>query len=829
MDAITEDDGSPDITEEDENPGVTDRRRFFRALGDGLPPDLWAHVWHRGGKYTDWVQIAADAEASASRNGRVDVYFSVALAKKRGGHKERLEIKDAVGMLAVVSDIDTIWSGRANTALPADENAALAFIDTLALTPTFVVDSGHGLQSWWVFVEPWRFGDGEREQAEQLGYAWQACVAKQAAEWGYAFDAVGDLARVMRLPGTINAKDKENTVPTRMVRASGVRYTREQIMDVCHDDGDHGEPTGADGEPVTDNQRFTSEHPCPICKGHKDLPQGQKERCWGYLSHDGNVAFCTREEFAKGRAPIQTRIGVVYAHFIPDPSGGPDTYAGRLLKLVRPVFHLPGNELFHDASGELWATIPVKSHHEAVKIKSRDMRLWLGSLYYQKYRQNCTPDAVAQQIGGLEAWARYHAEEHEVSLRIAQPEPNTIYIDLGTSDHSVVKIIPVRWSIVPDSPVRFRRAKSLLPLPKPVETSEGLEKLLRPYVNVDSDADWLLFAAYVCATFWPDGPFALLQLYGEAGSAKTTLARVVQWLVDPSSGDLLGAPKESKEMVVNTRNSYLLPFDNISHIEPWLSDMLCRIATGGGLRPRALYTDDEEIVFAFKRPVVLTGVDEVITRTDLLDRSLSVALKPPKVRREEAEFKVAFAKDKPAILGALYSTVSQALARLPGMRKVALTLPRMADFYLIGLAVTGALGYESARFVEAYEATMREGRDVALEANVIFATLISWLDTRRGRNRDPDSSPTWEGNMAALLDDLNFEREQRASTYRSAPPPRGWPTTPRGLQSTFNSIAKYLREIGIDSEFLQHGRRYRIIDNRKERGEPRPRPDPLYT
>jgi hypothetical protein len=46
------------------------------------------------------------------------------------------------------------------------------------------------------------------------------------------------------------------------------------------------------------DQRFTANHPCPICGGHGGLPQGRGERCWGYRSDDGLYARCTREEFA---------------------------------------------------------------------------------------------------------------------------------------------------------------------------------------------------------------------------------------------------------------------------------------------------------------------------------------------------------------------------------------------------------------------------------------------------------------------------------------------------------------------------------------------------
>lgn len=56
-------------------------------------------------------------------------------------------------------------------------------------------------------------------------------------------------------------------------------------------------------DPVSSEQRWRREKPCPICEGHPDLPQGQSERCWGFESRSGKVAYCTREELAGDLEP----------------------------------------------------------------------------------------------------------------------------------------------------------------------------------------------------------------------------------------------------------------------------------------------------------------------------------------------------------------------------------------------------------------------------------------------------------------------------------------------------------------------------------------------
>ena len=46
--------------------------------------------------------------------------------------------------------------------------------------------------------------------------------------------------------------------------------------------------------------------------------------------------------------------------------------------------------------------------------------------------------------------------------------------------------------------------------------------------------------------------------------------------------------------MIAANNGYLLAFDNLSGLPVWLSDALCRLASGGSFAVRQLYTDQEE-------------------------------------------------------------------------------------------------------------------------------------------------------------------------------------------------------------------------------------------
>ena len=59
-------------------------------------------------------------------------------------------------------------------------------------------------------------------------------------------------------------------------------------------------------------QRFSKSHPCPICDGYEQAKRGTPERCWGYLSDDGQWAHCVRDEKA---GPLRKNLDSdTYAH-----------------------------------------------------------------------------------------------------------------------------------------------------------------------------------------------------------------------------------------------------------------------------------------------------------------------------------------------------------------------------------------------------------------------------------------------------------------------------------------------------------------------------------
>src|SRR5262249_18536439 len=310
--------------------------------------------------------------------------------------------------------------------------------------------------------------------------------------------------------------------------------------------------------------------------------------------------------------------------------------------------------------------------------------------------------AVRRALSVVEANARFDDATPAVHIRVAseaEGSERSCYLDLGDSAGRAIWIIGQEWEVVDRPPVNFRRPAGMLPLPVP--RHDGSIELLRPYLNLN-DTDFRLLIGWMAAAMLPEGPYPILSIHGEQASAKTTLTKVVRLLIDPQSAPILAEPRSTRDLMVTAVNGWLLAYDNISTIPTWLSDGLCRLATGGGFASRMLQSNDQRSVIYAQRPVILNGIDAFLRRYDLEDRCLFLHLEPiaDSSRRAEAEFWRAFKADYPAILGGLLDAVAGGLGRLPSIQLA--ELPRMADFACLGEAVARGLGWAEGEFLSAY-------------------------------------------------------------------------------------------------------------------------------
>jgi hypothetical protein len=302
-----------------------------------------------------------------------------------------------------------------------------------------------------------------------------------------------------------------------------------------------------------------------------------------------------------------------------------------------------------------------------------------------------------------------------------------------------------------------------------------------------------LFATDLIAALFVKGPFPILGIHGEAGSAKTTAERIFRNMVDPNVSPCRAMPKNVHDLMIAANNSWLLSFDNLSYLPIWFSDSLCRLSTGGGFSTRKLYADSTEVLFEGCRPSVLTGIEELATRTDLLDRSIVLELPVIRKYTAEQEFWRKFETAHPQLLGALLDVAVSVLQELP---KIELAeQPRMADFARLGMAAEPALDVPRGAFMQAYQRNRRRANAVALEASPI-ANLICDLP-----------EPSWEGTATMLLGKLDSMVVDDVRKHRS------WPKTPKTLSGMVRRLSTALRTAGVEIRFDRDNtlKRSRII------------------
>ena len=392
-------------------------------------------------------------------------------------------------------------------------------------------------------------------------------------------------------------------------------------------------------------------------------------------------------------------------------------------------------------------------------------------------------------IATLSGMARFDGADHDVHIRVAGRD-GVIYVDLCDPQWRAVEITSTGWRIINDPPVRFQRRRGMQPLPVPVVGGSIAE--LRRFINVASDTDFCLMVTWQVQALRPRGPYPILILLAEQGAAKTTTAKVQRRLCDPSESDVRRPPRNTEDLMIAATNGHIVAFDNLSRLREDLADNLSVLATGGGFAVRQLYTNREEEIFQAQRPIILNGIGQVATRSDLLDRAIVITLPPipEQGRRDEGSFWQEFDRARPRILGALLDAVSFGLRRHPDVRLE--RKPRMADFAMWSVAVEPACPWPDGTFLEAYAGNRLGAVEALLDGDPV-ADVIRAI-------------APWSGTATDLLGQLN-QRAPENLTKR-----KDWFSRPRQVSDALRRLAPGLRRVGIDVAFTRHGHlRSRLI------------------
>lgn len=451
-----------------------------------------------------------------------------------------------------------------------------------------------------------------------------------------------------------------------------------------------------------------------------------------------------------------------------------------------------GAVLFHDQYNEPYIAYDGNGS-DVSKIRSGTTKLWFARYGHTQLGKVPSTDAINRATETLAAYAHFDGEQHALEVRSVYNKEGLWY-DLGGS---AVHVTAKQWEVTEQPPIIFRR----FPHQKPQVIPErgGDLRTLLDYVNITDEAEKLLFLVYIVAAFIPDYPHPLLVLHGIQGAGKTTPMTAMKDLVDPSSlREGFSMLSKESDFAQIAYHHYFLFFDNLSTMPEAFSDTLARAVTGAGFSKREHYTNDDDVIYRFQRTIALNSVNQVVYKSDLLDRSilLHLARISDDNRIPSKLFWANFERDLPHILGAIFDVLVKALALYPTVQLD--KLPRMADFARYGYAIAEAAGFSGEAFMQAYYANIVTQHDEAIEANPVAQAIMEFIKDQTAWTGTPSE-------LYSVLTPIAFKLGVSQS--------RGWPKDAPRLGRVLEILTPNLAAKGIVLERSRAQQRLITITN----------------
>ena len=458
--------------------------------------------------------------------------------------------------------------------------------------------------------------------------------------------------------------------------------------------------------------------------------------------------------------------------------------------------------MYRDSDGRVYIRFEVESdgHYELHPLESQAVKDYLRTLAYPLFEGSVVGrnviNAVVDQLHAREA------KDVQLSHRIAEYE-GAFYYDRADHEWCAIKITPTSWAEDYEPPVLFIASKLRAEQVEPDRRATIPDlKHLTDLLNIPDKDQELLTLVWLIASFIPNIQIPILYIYGEKRSGKTLLEKALLQIADPTVEDpqhqdvkVLGQPTGWDMAVTQLANRHVAAYDNLYYILSWFANLLSTRITGSIEEKRKQYTDSESYIMQLRGPIILNGIHRHgLEYTDLQDRIIAIRLE----QREgsaivaESTFWKRFAEIWPTALGAIFSTLSRAMAIRSELQQ-STPLSRFADFELWGYAIAEAMNeagleYSQSDFERAYSENIHNVRYHVLEGHPVAQCLL-YLKNSSVTDR-------WEGTPSKLLQTLNII----AASINVDTELKTWPKNAVWLSRRLDEIKSELREVGITYE-----------------------------
>ncbi|OQX04481.1 MAG: hypothetical protein BWK73_36060 [Thiothrix lacustris] len=453
------------------------------------------------------------------------------------------------------------------------------------------------------------------------------------------------------------------------------------------------------------------------------------------------------------------------------------------------------DDLFSDESGRAYASFTVEptdretgevltAHRETWALDSKQFKGKASKEFYKHFGTVAGESAMKEALEIINADTD-EAPRQPVYLRYAPiPEAAGVYVDLCNDQWEVVEVTATGWRVIAGSEckAKFRRVQHSKPVPPPERGGDIAD--LWKHVNVQGDDSRLLVLAWLLDVMRVTTHYPVLELVAGQGSAKSTTQERLRMLTDPSTHPLRQEPRSIENLSVSCGSNHVVSLNNLSHLSTATQDFMCSMSTGGGDAARKLYTTDDEVAWDTKRPIVMNGINQLVTRPDLADRTICIELQKVEYV-DDTTLTAAWQEDYPKIVGSLYTLLANTLRELPAVQLA--KNPRMGDFARLGVAMVKAMN-QDADFLAAYNRNRDEVVRRGVESSPVALALV-------GRIR---AKGMFEGSLTDLMATL---QDFRPEHYDKA----AYPKSARGMGETVRRLAPALLVYGI--EVIVHPRK----------------------